>query len=55
MVVNQPAATALPGTVLAQSPAAGTRLKIGSRVSITVAIVGEVVPEPEPPAPVPAP
>ena len=55
VVVNQPAATALPGTVLAQSPAAGTRLKIGSRVSITVAIAGEVVPEPEPPAPVPAP
>jgi beta-lactam-binding protein with PASTA domain len=50
VVVPQPAATAVPGTVLAQSPAAGTRLKIGSRVSITVATSdGPVEPEPETP------
>lgn len=49
VVVPQPSATAVPGTVLAQSPAAGTRLKIGSRVSITVATSsGE--PEPETPS-----
>jgi serine/threonine protein kinase len=50
VVVPQPAATALPGTVLAQSPAAGTRLKIGSRVSITVA-TSDVPVEPEPETP----
>ena len=50
VVVPQPAATAVPGTVLAQSPAAGTRLKIGSRVSITVATSdGPIEPEPETP------
>ncbi len=50
VVVPQPSATAVPGTVLAQSPAAGTRLKIGSRVSITVATSdGTVEPEPETP------
>ena len=52
VVVPQPSDTAVPGTVLAQSPAAGTRLKIGSRVSITVATSNVVEPEPEtPPAP----
>ncbi|MFM1906085.1 MAG: hypothetical protein RIT32_881 [Actinomycetota bacterium] len=52
VVVPQPSDTAVPGTVLAQSPAAGTRLKIGSRVSITVATNNVVEPEPEtPPAP----
>lgn len=51
VVVPQPSATAVPGTVLAQSPAAGTRLKIGSRVSITVATSnGTVEPEPETPS-----
>lgn len=50
VVVPQPSATAVPGTVLAQSPAAGTRLKIGSRVSITVATAdGTIEPEPETP------
>jgi eukaryotic-like serine/threonine-protein kinase len=51
VVVNQPSATALPGTVLAQSPAAGTRLKIGSRVSITVAQPNGGNEEPETPTP----
>jgi len=53
VVVQQPSATAVPGTVLAQSPAAGTRLKVGSRVSITVAVDGGVTPEPEPETPTP--
>lgn len=51
VVVPQPSATAVPGTVLAQSPAAGTRLKIGSRVSITVATSNGGEPEPETPTP----
>ena len=36
-VVQQPSATAEPGTVLAQSPRAGDRVKKGSLVTITVA------------------
>ena len=47
VVATQVSPTAVDGTVLAQSPAAGTRLKVGSRVSITVA-TGGVPPVPEP-------
>jgi serine/threonine-protein kinase len=52
-IVKQSSATATPGTVLAQSPRAGDRVRRGTLVTITVA---EAAPTPTPtPTPTPAP
>jgi beta-lactam-binding protein with PASTA domain len=53
VVISQIDATAAPGTVLAQSPTAGTPLRLGSTVTITVAVAPTPTPTPTTPTPSP--